>query len=197
MPKKVDHTERRERIAEAIWRLAADGGLDALTMRTVAATAGITLSRLQHYFPTKDDLLAFAFDLVRERTAPRADPGEPDDDTAPGEPVYRLLAELLPLDEAREPVVHANLGRLALAARQPHHAAAHQKAHAELHTHLLTRLRAGQRRGEVAVALDVTATARTLLALVDGLAAHVLAGTETRDGADTALRHHIDLIFGG
>lgn len=194
MPKKVDHTERHRRIADAIWRLTADGGLDALTMRNVAAAAGMSLGRLQHYHPTKDDLLGLAFDLVRERTL--APPQPAGDDEPPGHAVHRLLAPLLPTDAGHEPVARANLGQLGLAARHPTYAAAHQKTHAERQALLVAELRAGQRRGEVAVDRDVDADARTLLALVDGLAAHVLAGTQTRDAADTALLRHLEHLFG-
>jgi hypothetical protein len=39
MPRQVDHDLRRRQIAEAVWRLAARGGLENVTLRQVAAEA--------------------------------------------------------------------------------------------------------------------------------------------------------------
>ena len=41
MPKKVDHGRRREEIAEAVCRLAGRQGLDGVSLRQVAAEAGL------------------------------------------------------------------------------------------------------------------------------------------------------------
>ena len=48
---------RQERMLEVTARLATDGGLDAVQMRTVAAEADVALGTLYRYFPSKEHLL--------------------------------------------------------------------------------------------------------------------------------------------
>ena len=71
MPKIVDHEERRDELAAAVWRLASREGLDALTLRAVAAEAGWSTGALAHYFADKEELLLFAFETVADRVGRR------------------------------------------------------------------------------------------------------------------------------
>jgi len=57
MPKIVDHDLQREKFANAAIRLVAREGLEGLTMRAVAAEAGLSYGSLFHYFNSKDELL--------------------------------------------------------------------------------------------------------------------------------------------
>ena len=57
MPKIVDHEAQRERFIHATMRLVARDGLEGVTMRAVAAEAGLSYGSLFHYFQSKDDLL--------------------------------------------------------------------------------------------------------------------------------------------
>lgn len=57
MPKIVDHEQQRERFAEAAIGLIARHGLEGVTMRAVAAEAGLSYGSLFHYFNSKDELL--------------------------------------------------------------------------------------------------------------------------------------------
>ena len=66
MPKIVDHETQRRRIAEAAIRLIARDGFEGMTMRAVAAEAGLSYGSLFHYFDSKDELLVHA---VRQLTA--------------------------------------------------------------------------------------------------------------------------------
>jgi len=60
MPKIVDHDIQRVTIAEAAMRLIARHGIEGVTMRAVAAEAGLSYGSLFHYFDSKDDLLMHA-----------------------------------------------------------------------------------------------------------------------------------------
>jgi DNA-binding transcriptional regulator YbjK len=60
VPKIVDHDSQRIRFAEAAMRLVAREGFEAMTMRAVAAEAGLSYGSLFHYFESRDDLLMFA-----------------------------------------------------------------------------------------------------------------------------------------
>lgn len=66
MPKIVDRDRQREKFAEAAIRLIARDGLEGMTMRAVAAEAGLSYGSLFHYFDSKDELLIHA---VRHSTA--------------------------------------------------------------------------------------------------------------------------------
>lgn len=66
MPKIVDHDAQRECFAEAAIRLIARDGFEGMTMRAVAAEAGLSYGSLFHYFASKDELLIHA---VRHLTA--------------------------------------------------------------------------------------------------------------------------------
>jgi AcrR family transcriptional regulator len=43
VPKRVDHDERRRQLTDALLRIAGTRGLRAVTMREVAAEAGVSL----------------------------------------------------------------------------------------------------------------------------------------------------------
>lgn len=60
MPKIVDHAQRRQTIVDAMWRVVARDGFDAVSVRAVAAEAGMSKSTIAHYFTTRDEVLAIA-----------------------------------------------------------------------------------------------------------------------------------------
>ena len=60
MPKIVDHDVQRAKFAEAAMSLIAQHGLEGVTMRAVAAEAGLSYGSLFHYFSSKDELLMHA-----------------------------------------------------------------------------------------------------------------------------------------
>ena len=68
MPKIVDHDQRRLELVDATWRIIARHGIEGATMRDIALEAGFSNGALKPYFPTKDDLLTFAFRHVFNRT---------------------------------------------------------------------------------------------------------------------------------
>ena len=57
MPKIVDHDAQRATFANAAMRLIVREGLEGVTMRAVAAEAGLSYGSLFHYFESKDELL--------------------------------------------------------------------------------------------------------------------------------------------
>ena len=71
MPKIVDHDARRAELAAAVWRLASREGIDAVTMRGVAAEAGWSTGAVAHYFADKEELVLFAFETVADRVGRR------------------------------------------------------------------------------------------------------------------------------
>lgn len=104
MPKQVDHRERRETIARALWRVVDQRGALGLSVREVAAEAEMSHGQLQHYFASRRELLSFAMDFAAEQTAQRVARGLEALGAVPHpRDVLRLiLTEMLPLhDDAR------------------------------------------------------------------------------------------------
>lgn len=99
MPLSDDHDVRRRRIAEAVWATVADHGIPGTTMRRVAAAGGVSVGRLQHYFASREELLAFSCRAMVDRAAAGGAAGEP----FGGEPQDAAAA----LHEVRRLLVHA------------------------------------------------------------------------------------------
>lgn len=62
---------RRIEIMEAVERLLARGGINAVTMRAVAAEADVSLRLVQYYGSTKDDLLGAVLDRLADKSVER------------------------------------------------------------------------------------------------------------------------------
>lgn len=99
MPKQVDHRERREAIAHALWRVVEQQGWARATMREVAREAEVSLGQLQHYFSSRAAMLTFAMEFAAEQTAHRVERGlaELDQPPHPREVLRVVLTEMLPL----------------------------------------------------------------------------------------------------
>lgn len=69
----------RERILRAAHELVADRGLAGVTLREIAARAGLHNSSLFHHFPGKLEIVRAAFEGVLERVLPLLEPLGADD----------------------------------------------------------------------------------------------------------------------
>jgi AcrR family transcriptional regulator len=197
MPKLVDHDLRRRQIAQAVWRLATQGGLEDVTLRQVAAEAGVSPRLLQYYFGTRDQLLLGALEVLNEDAEQRARDrlatlGDKPETRAL---VRGVLLELLPLDDERRSrhLVHAAyfvrfLVEPALAAT----ARDAPLAVEGLITDLLTR---GQQQGQVPPHVDTFTEASFLVAGAEGLQSSVLLGQRTPDQAVLLVDRQLDRIF--
>ncbi len=103
MPKIVDHEERRRALAEALWRVIAESGPQAVSIRSVAAEAGLSTGALRHYFQTREELLTYAIDLSEERVTERMKEHARslDPEMSLQDRVLGFAEQLLPLDQAR------------------------------------------------------------------------------------------------
>lgn len=202
MPKVVDHESRRETITAAAQRLVTAHGLDAVTMASIASEAGISVGQLQHYFDSKDELLADTYRRVIERlwrrveTATRA---SVDDHSPIREVVLQGLSELLPLDEARASdhrVTLAFIGRTSASA-------ALSRRYAEtvggIRTRLALAVHNGKECGEVLPDTEPEREALRLLALTDGLALYLGSATEPTAAAESLdlVRTEVERVFPG
>ena len=67
MPKIVDHEVRRAELSAALWRVLAREGVEGVSVRSVAAESGWTRGTVEHYFASKQAMLAYACRLAAER----------------------------------------------------------------------------------------------------------------------------------
>ncbi|MDR7327099.1 TetR/AcrR family transcriptional regulator [Catenuloplanes niger] len=197
MPKRVDHRERRQLIVDALMRVAATGGLEAISLRHVAAEAGVTTGMVQHYFATKDDMMRFALNGIVERTTARVEAatGRLPQPVTPAELVRMLLTTLLPLDDERRADGRVGLAFLAYSAVEPGAADLLRDNTRQMAGFLADQVRAAQAAGAAPPGLDPAAAGAGLLAAMEGLSIYVLGGHYDGDTAMRALDAHLGLIF--
>ena len=173
MPKIVDHTARREEIAEALWRVVRRDGIRAASVRTIAAEAGWSAGAVRYYFPDQDGLLSFAMDLVSRRVTERVNAIEPKGSIETV--VLRYFDEVLPLDAERRAEFDVWLAFMAQA-RAESGAGALQEHVDTVHNGLRqlceSLLRSLADAGVLKEGLDLRREVEVLHALLDGLALH-------------------------
>jgi AcrR family transcriptional regulator len=169
-----------EQLTDALLRLVVDGGLEAVSVRTVAKEAGVSVGAVQYHFKTKDDLLYAAYERVIDQVALRAREIVP---ASPLDFVRQLLEELLPLDERRAAELKV---AMAFSAR-----AIYSERLAGLYALGYTAL-----IDAVAGALGSREQATAAVALTDGLAWQMQCAPERLgpDAALAALHAHLDRL---
>lgn len=184
MPKQVDHDERRREIGDAVCRVMATRGLDAVSLRHVAAEAGVSMGRVQHYFATKDEMLLFAFRQISDRVAQRLGAVHSDD---PRTYLRALLLELLPLTPAARAEAPVLAAFLAQAVVEPRLAEPLREGGPQMAAFVAGLIAQVRPDG------DAERDAMALLAFVDGLMLQMLIGQVEADVAvelvDHQLRH--------
>ncbi|MFD5558772.1 TetR/AcrR family transcriptional regulator [Streptomyces sp. NPDC127068] len=201
MPRQVDHAGRRRLIAEAVCRLADERGLEGVTLRDVARRAQVSMGAVQRCFRTKEEMLVFALghigEQVNERVRARLvrSPAQ-----SAGTALGHAATEVSLLREEHRAEARVWLAFVAQAAVNEALASTLKANYAALQE-AFTRLIA--EAGEDAtgavdgdpdgngVRADPRLDARTLLALADGLTAHVLIGHLTRQQAHDVLHAHL------
>ncbi|WP_438489769.1 TetR/AcrR family transcriptional regulator [Streptomyces sp. S186] len=198
MPKRVDHTERRTEIAEALLRVAGRRGLHAVGMRDVAAEAGVSVRLVQYYFETKEKLLLHGLQHLAERFGERVATrvGATGNRPGPRAVIEALLMASLPTDEESRTfhLVYTSYAVLSVTdealAAQPF-----IKNPEAAEDRLTALLEQAQAAGLTRPGVDARAEAVTLLALSAGLGTSVLVGRSSARSAADVLDRHLDRIF--
>ncbi|MDR1189718.1 MAG: TetR family transcriptional regulator C-terminal domain-containing protein [Bifidobacteriaceae bacterium] len=181
MPRHIDLDARKAQLAEAVWQVILDQGISAVSVRTVAAQAGLVVGSLRHVFPTRAQLIEFSAELMVERATMRVQAVPAGDD--PEAYALAVIAELLPLEPHSRAEFEVNLALLAESTALPGLVAIRDHAHQEighLCRHLVTLLRQSAEMGTVPISSDpdrdggIGRDAQRLHALIDGLAFHLL-----------------------
>ncbi|MGW3470545.1 TetR/AcrR family transcriptional regulator [Saccharopolyspora sp. NPDC000995] len=198
MPKQVDHEARRIQIAEALMRLASRGGLEAVSLRDVAAEAGVSMGAVQHYFKSKDEMLTFAMNHVNNRAEQRIVGQLTGMPTRPETRVVMrtLMLEMLALsdDSRMEYLTHVAFFLRALAS--PEMAEHYREQWPRLEAWVAGELRFAQESGELPADRNPEREAEALLLIPDGLSVGLLLGQRTSEEAIRSIDYHLDRLFG-
>lgn len=194
VPRQVDHEERRRVIAEAVVRLVSARGIEAASLRAVAAEAGVSMGAVQHYFAATDEMLLFALEYGNGLLAGRIQEGLAGRGPASMRDTFRWVCTLLlPLDaESRTGArlwaaliargcVDEPTGRLAA------------KAYANLTAFVVRSLTDAGTPDQTAEAL--ARSGRHLVSVIEGLRWPLLFGVYTADQALQVLDGQLDQIF--
>ncbi|MEU6646463.1 TetR/AcrR family transcriptional regulator [Saccharomonospora sp. NPDC046836] len=193
MPKRVDHHERRQQVADSLLRVAARQGLEAVSLRHVAEEAGVTAGMVQHYFPSKEAMMHFAMATASERyeRRMRARIAELGSEPAPNEVIRAALISFVPCDESERDEARVALAFQSYASTRPTVAAELAAQNAQLSEFLAAQILLARRDDTV----DPATTATALLATAEGLAVRVLSAKLPHEAALDALTYQITLTL--
>lgn len=181
---KATRNERPTQLADVIVEIVAERGLEAVSVREVATRAGVSIGTVQHYFPTKDQMLAYAVNRVGEYVIDRMREITAGDSI--GEGVRKMLVELLPLDEQRADEGKVWLSFLGRAIFTPDLLRRAQQTGREIEEHLAASIQRAQELGEAAQDIDPPRAARMLYAALEGLTVRALTDPDRFDTTETS-----------
>lgn len=189
-PRRMPPEERERSILDGALALAAESGLEALTLRAVAARVGVTPALVAHYRPVMDVFVAEVFATIVA--------AERDEVIGGFDPAVDLRGNLLRiietlLDDSRDDVAMLWVQSWALGSRNE---ALGARVREEMDLWqsgleaLITRAAAAESRARAdpGTQLDPGLSAWMLLAMVDGMSAHSLVKWAPHDRAALARR---------
>jgi AcrR family transcriptional regulator len=196
VPKRVDQDQRRRAIAEAVFAVIGERGFGAVSLRDVASAAGVSMGSVQHYFATKDEMLAFTLQYLRGRVLYRlqaqlallADP-------SPRELVRTGLRMMLPADEPSRQEAQVNIAFFSAATVSREHAGLLRDGYAQLLDITREQLREAAAGGQLVAGADPDLEAAALFFTVRGLIVPVLIGLYSPADALALLDHQLARVF--
>jgi|SRR5699024_2181087 len=189
-----EHDATRQKIIDGACEVIAQGSVDALSYRRVAAIAAVSAGRIQHYFPERDQLLTACFAEVQQRATLRIQ--ERLEAAGSDEPLQLITAVL----ETMIPGSDAELQSLRMMAlfeshalRHPHLQAQLQEGHARLRKLLIDQARLAVAKHRQDASAELVGSA--VLALAEGLSNEVLQGQLTAVQAEHILHETLRELF--
>lgn len=197
MPRHADHDARRRQIAEALWRLAANGGLEDVSLRQVGGEAGVSMRLVQYYFGTRQDLLLGALEILNAdaeaQTKERISTLGPQ--LGLRTVVRAVLMELLPLDDERRARSLVYLAYFIRFIRDAELRAAIQGSAPALEELIAGLIAEAQRQGEADPHLHSRREADLLVAATQGLQDQILLRQRSIEEAEQLLDYQLEHIF--
>lgn len=177
-------------MADAVLDVLVADGFEGVSVRKVAAAAGVSIGAVQHHFPTKDAMLAAAMELAAQRfqsrLASRLSP-----EMSPADRLETLAVALISADDRDVSV--AWILRMARAAVDEPTAGRHRADWSQVERWLRELIAAA------APHADATDAATELLALLDGLSCSVAVEPDRVSGtlAERITRAHVRRLVRG
>lgn len=187
----MTESTRRTEIMEAVERLLARGGLNAVTMRAVAAEADVSLRLVQYYGSTKDELLSATLDRLADKSVERwRARTRRQGDESPLEVIKGFYDEALPTDRASQDFHRVGVCMEGLALTGTDMAGqAYQRHLSGVEDHLSGVLESG--------GLSATAARRLALevmALAHGVGTLVMTGQLSETDAQTLIKNYLERL---
>ncbi|MDZ7917282.1 MAG: helix-turn-helix domain-containing protein [Rhodococcus sp. (in: high G+C Gram-positive bacteria)] len=183
----MTNEQRTTQILDAVERLLARGGLEAVTMRAIAAEAGVSLRLVQYYGNSKDELLHSALRRLSHHSVERWQHA-----SSAGEhsSIEAFLLEALPTDEESRSLhrVGVSLELLSITTESPV-ADAYRTHLSAIHDHLVGLYR--DRRPTHSPA-RATERATQCMAFMHGLGSLVMAGHTTQEQARVCIADFVE-----
>ena len=185
MEGRADRESKRTTILLAVLHVIAARGSGAVSIRSVAAEAGVSVGRVQHYFVSKRELIrATTAFMISAAEARHFDTGTP---RSVADDLWEVLTHSIPLAAESPAGTSVFYSLVAASVADAELAAILSEAEAGVQD-----LIASQLTELVPGLSDPQAGARNLLALSDGLTLQVLIGHLTADQAHAILRAALD-----
>jgi AcrR family transcriptional regulator len=181
----------REQVLDAVESIIATRGLDGVSIREVAAAAGVSIGMVQYYCRSKDEMLVMAFEAVAERIQRRVEAG--DKAGTVGDQMFRGLLELLPIDELRTREARICLAFSARSLASPGLAAVRYRLASGLREQCAVAYRGAHALGESLTDDDPDALAAMTAAFIDGVLMHMLTDPPllSHEEGTAVLVHHL------
>jgi len=182
---------RRVEIMEAVERLLARGGINAVTMRAVAAEADVSLRLVQYYGSTKDELLGAVLDRLADKSVERWQArARQQGYESPLEVIKAFYDEALPTDRASQDFHRVGVSMEGLAITDPDMAGqAYQRHLSGLGDHLSGVLKSSGLSATAArfLALEV-------MALAHGVGTLVMTGQLSEAEAQGLIKNYLERL---
>ena len=166
---EVDHEQRRQKVAKVAVDVIANEGLEAATVRNIAAKAGYSTTIITHYFNDKAELLLMVYHHITRMAVERLNQVTSRD---PGDVLGALLA-MTPIEKGVQKDWKVYIAFWQRAGHDPEFAAEQQKGVAFARDQISTIIRSkyGDHR-------NIPIVARHLIALIHGIAVQILFDQE-------------------
>jgi AcrR family transcriptional regulator len=192
---RIDSQTRRRELGEALWRVVLRDGVEAASVRKVAAEAGVSAGSLRHVFPSQSELLAFAMRLIVDEVTRRVAAVDETGDAR--DVVERRLRSLLVLDAETRAIFDVWLAFAARARVDAGLRPLRDETHAQVRELCRQSVELLSDRHRARRDLDLAFEAERLHAFVDGIALHATLEPELTTPARQIemLSRHLDSLM--
>lgn len=172
MPKVVDHDLRRREIVDAMWRVVQRDGFRAVSVRSVAAEAGLSKATIGHYFAKQSDVLVAAVEASIQSVTDEL--VKLDFDHCDVEVALDALLIVIPVTPQRRLEAQVWLALLSQHNLDPESTRALTHLNVTVRVGIMVVLRALKAQGLLSPERDILLECASVHALVDGLSLQTL-----------------------